>query len=122
MMLNRHCGLVLLALAGVGLLTTAAHAKRADTSESTPPPRPALPAISSIQVEPATLNFADGRDARQVLVWGIAADGRKFDLSDDATFAADSPFVRVEPDHFISPLSAGTGTVTISAAGQTAKL
>ncbi len=45
-----------------------------------------------------------------------------FDLSDDAKFTADSPVVSVGTDRFISPQSVGTGTVTITAAGQTAKL
>ncbi len=121
-MFNRHSSMIVVTLAAIGLLGTAARGKRADTSESTAPSKPTLPAIASIQVQPASLTFADARDARQVLVWGVAADGRRFDLSDDATLVADSTVVRVEPDHFISPQSAGTGSVTITAAGQTAKL
>src|SRR5436190_16132900 len=79
--------------AGVSLgawVTTSAGegAKHAGMSEAGPA-RPPLPAIESIQLEPASLTLADGRDGRQVLVWGVAADGKRFDLSDGATFTPD---------------------------------
>ena len=43
-------------------------------------PPPALPAIESIELEPKELTIDHARDARQVLVWGIATDGRRFDM------------------------------------------
>ena len=104
-------------LAGASL----AAAKRAETAESGPA-KPGLPEISSLQVEPASLTLHDARDARQVLVWGIAADGQKYDLSDDAKFASDSAVVAVDSDRFVKPVRAGEATVTVSAAGKEAKL
>ena len=101
--------------AGVGL------AKRAEQAQAGPA-KPALPEIESIQLEPASLALHDGRDARQVLIWGIDKHGQKFDLSDDAKLTADSPVVSVGPDGFVNPLEAGDCTVTVAAAGKEAKL
>jgi len=91
-------------------------------SEGAGPAKPPLPRIESIQIEPSTLTLDNGRDARQVLIWGIAADGQKFDLSDEATFQSDSDVVTVDSDRFVTPAAAGEGTVTIQAAGKQAKL
>ena len=99
----------------------ALRAKRAEQAEKAPA-RPNLPAIESIRIEPDTLTLHDARDARQVLIWGVAKDGQKFDLSDDARLVSDSDVASVGADRFISPLKAGEGTVTISAAGREAKL
>jgi hypothetical protein len=95
--------------------------KRTEQAEAGPA-KPVLPAIESIRIEPASLTLNHGRDARQVLVWGIDKNGQKFDLSAEATFKSDSAAVGVEADHFVTPLQAGEGTVTITAAGQQAKL
>src|SRR5579884_1530010 len=59
--------------------------KKAEQAEAGPP-KPPVPAIEFLKLEPASLTLDDGRDARQVLVWGVTQDGRKFDLSDEATF------------------------------------
>jgi hypothetical protein len=96
-------------------------AKKVEPTESGPA-KPALPAIESIKLEPASLTLDDGRDSRQVLVWGVTSDGRKFDLTDEATFKSDSVQVQVDADHFITPKEAGDGEVRVSAAGKEATL
>src|SRR6476646_9629616 len=68
--------------------------KHADTAEAGPA-KPATPAIESLELQPSSLTLSDGRDGRQVLVWGITKDGRKFDLSDTATFTPDSDSVTI---------------------------
>ena len=92
-------------------------AKRTEQTE-TGPAKPPLPAIVSIAVEPASLTLTDGRDARQVLVWGITADGQKYDLSDEATFKTESPLVSVDAERFVTPRQAGEAVVSVSAAGK----
>ena len=48
-----------------------------------------------------------GRDARQVLVWGVTKDGQRFDLTDDATFKSESAAVTIGADRYINPADAG---------------
>src|SRR4051794_22956435 len=100
---------------GAGVTTSAGEGgKRAAPSEAGPT-KPPLPAIESIQLEPPSLTLADGRDGRQVLVWGVAADGKRFDLSDVATFKPDSDEVAVADGRYLYPAKAGEATVTVSA-------
>jgi hypothetical protein len=96
-------------------------AKSKDAGEAMPA-RPPLPEIKSIATEPAALTLQTGRDDQQVLVWGAAADGRKFDLTDDATFKPDSASLEVGPDHYIHGKAPGQSHVTITAAGKSLKL
>jgi hypothetical protein len=91
--------------------------KRAEQGEAGPA-KPPLPQIVSLQLQPASLTLTDGRDARQVLVWGLDAEGRKFDLTDEATLKADSDLVTVGDDRYLMPQKAGDGTVTVTAAGK----
>ena len=114
---------VSLLTSAVLVLALAGHAsgKKAEKTEPAPT-RPPLPRIESIQLEPASLKLDDGRDARQVLVWGVTADGQKFDLSDEAKFESESPVVTVDADRFITPHQSGEATITISAAGMQAAL
>src|SRR3712207_4730744 len=85
-------------------------------------PAPPLPAVESLQLEPASLTLLNARDSRQVLVWGVTKDGQRFDLSGDATFKAESAAISVGADRYVSPVAAGEGQVTVSAAGKTAQL
>jgi len=105
----------------LGTVGYEARARKTELAESGPA-RPPLPEIHALQLEPAALTLDDGRDARQVLVWGVTQDGQKFDLSDEATFKSDSPTVTVDGDRFVAPQQAGDGSVTITAAGKEAKL
>ncbi len=98
-----------------------ASAKSADASEGMPP-APPLPVIDSLQLEPATLTLNNLRDGRKVLVWGMTADGRKFDLSDEAQFKAASANVRVDDEKHVYANAAGEGSVVVSAAHKTTTL
>jgi hypothetical protein len=57
-----------------------------------------------------------------VLVWGVAGDGRRFDLTDEATLASASAGVTIGNDRYINPTAPGEATVMISAAGRQAVL
>ena len=89
------------------------------------PARPPLPEIQSLQLMPAELTLANLRDGRRVLVTGIAADGHAFDLTDQASFKADSADLVVGEAGYIAPAPNASGaeaTVTVSAAGKQATL
>ena len=79
-------------------------------------PKPPVPAIESLQVEPPTLTMDHARDARLVLVWGLTKEGQRYDLTDSATFKPDSASVVIGPDGYITPAAAGETSVTITAA------
>ena len=85
------------------------------------PTRPPLPAIQALELQPATLTLNNARDGRRVLVWGMTADGRRFDVTDQATFKP-SDNLTVSRDDYIYPRSGTEGSVEVSAAGKTAQL
>jgi hypothetical protein len=84
--------------------------------------RPPLPKITALELEPASLTLEDGRDARQVLVWGKTESGEKIDLTTLAAFKTESANVEVQPDHFIAPKQKGEGKIVISAADKQIEL
>jgi len=90
------------------------------------PARPPLPPIESLQLEPPSLTLENARDGRLVLVWGVAKDGQRFDLTSSATFKPDSASLAIDADHYITPAapnsSTGDASVTITAEGKEAKL
>lgn len=81
-----------------------------------------LPPIVRLELQPATLTLADLRDARQVLVYGVAADGQRFDVSDQAKLETASSALHIGDDHYISATEAADAKVTVSAAGKTIDL
>ncbi len=85
-------------------------------------PRPAIPAIQALEIEPPRLTLHDARDARRVLVWGKTSEGQRIDLTGDATFASDSEAVGIDAEHYLSGKAQGTAKVTVSAAGRSATL
>src|SRR4051812_16300188 len=95
--------------------------KHADTAEAGPA-KPPTPEIESLELQPTSLTLSDGRDGRQVLVWGVTKDGRKFDLSDTATFTPDSDTVIISEGRYVYPAQAGEASVTVSAEGKEIKL
>src|SRR3954452_7126064 len=95
--------------------------KHVDTAEAGPA-KPATPAIESLELQPSSLTLSDGRDGRQVLVWGGTKDGRKFDLRDTATFTPDSDSVTISEGRYVYPAQAGEVSVTVSAEGREIKL
>lgn len=95
----------------------------ADDAAEPLPIAPPLPAIERLELQPASLTLQDGRDSRQVLVWGITKDGRRFDMTDQAEFGVkQADRLEIGEDRYISGKVAGKTTVTIKAAGKTAKL
>ncbi len=106
------------ALAMPSLVGAKAHEDMAESG----PPKPPVPAIVSLQLEPSTLTLSDVRDARRVIVYGVAADGRKFDLTDDAKLTTDSEKITVDKENYISPTAAGSAAVNVSAAGKSVAL
>ena len=114
--------LVVVASLGVWLTSSASARKGEAGGAEAAPAKPVLPPVVSLQLEPAMLTIADARDGRQVLVWGVTADGRKFDVSDSAVFKSDSPLVTVSEGRYLYPTAAGDASVTVSAEGKEAKL
>ncbi len=86
------------------------------------PPKPPLPAVRSLRLEPATLTLEDARDSRKVLVFGERTDGGEVDLTGEAKLTAGSATVMIEPDGYLTGKSTGESMVTVAAGGLTAKL
>lgn len=86
------------------------------------PPKPPLPAIQALRLEPSRVEIADSRDSRKVLVFGQRADGGRVDLTDEAVLVPGDPKVTVGDDQFLSGVAVGESRVKVSAAGQTAEL
>jgi hypothetical protein len=123
MVLKRLHGVsrILISLAVFSTVGSTCFAKRIETTEA-PPPRPPSPAIESLQLEPTNLTLSNGHDGRQVLVWGVTSDGQKFDLSDNAVFKLDTAILTIADGRYLYPVQQGETSVTVSAAGKTAKL
>src|SRR5207249_8863829 len=82
--------------------------------KSAPPPKPALPPIRSLKVEPAALALEDGRDERRVLFWGETAAGQRFDVTDEAVSKAESEEIEIDKGGYILPKKQGRADVTVS--------
>ena len=100
------------------LLGDGVRANAATTEQATLP----VPRIVSLQVEPASLTFHNGRDARHVLVIGKTADGQKIDLTGEMKLSAAAPLVDFDQSNSIWPRANGETKITVSAAGLTASL
>ncbi len=86
----------------------------AASAKSTLPPKPPLPQIRLLKVEPASLTLENGRDERRILVWGEMASGQRFDLTGDAVLQTSSPNVEVDSSGYIRPKNKGTAEVTVA--------
>lgn len=102
-------------------MLTAGAVQAAPTAPAATVAAPAVPAIASIELQPASLTLANAVDARQVLVWGVAADGRRYDLSDTATYDV-PPSLKLVDGRYIAGVAAGESQVKVTAGGQTATL
>ena len=91
-------------------------------SSTTPAAPPPLPSIRALTLEPASLTLRDVRDERRVLVMGKTADGNFIDLTTQATFKCASASVEIDAQGYLRARKKGAAEVTVSAAGQTAKL
>ena len=110
-------GLIAGLFSGVSVGIARTHADAGDAG----PVKPPLPAIESLKLEPESITLTNARDGRRVLVWGVTADGRKFDLTDEATFGGGQN-VSLDKENYIYPVTAGEGSVDVTAAGKTVKL
>ena len=101
----------------VGALLTCVLAVSAAAAEA-----PARPAIVALEIEPAAVTLHDALDARKVLVFGLGADGQRYDLTAEATLTPDAPNVKVDGDGYLVGNMTGETNVTISAAGKSIAL
>jgi hypothetical protein len=109
--------ILLLLLCSLVSAGAAAHNSKSEA----PIPKPPLPRIVSLEIEPASLVLEDGRDTRGVLVFGKTEDGQRIDLTSDAHFSSDSAKVIISGNSFQAK-SSGETEVTISAANQETRL
>lgn len=93
----------------------AAHAERAP--DKVIPPRPALPELKGLRLEPASLTLASARDSRKVLVLGVRPDGSVVDVTSEAHWTlptngvsqgADRYFTAGAPGEFSAQAEVGT--------------
>ena len=112
-MANRGIFVVIACITSV-LAATSSRAARPRGDGEKGPEKPPLPAIISLELDPPSLTLLDGRDARQVLVRGVTEDGRKFDVTDLATFKTESTGLTIEKDHYIHATDAAGGTITVA--------
>lgn len=99
----------------------------ADEAAPSAPPEPVKAATDGVTfvklgVFPERLDLADGRDSRRVIVTGTAQDGRTFDLTALAAFAAKTDAVTIDADGYVVPAKAGETAVLVSAVGLTAEV
>jgi hypothetical protein len=111
--------MVMLAFAAGGLSSYGA-SPTADSKQVEAAPLP-LPAIKSLHIEPSSLTLKNGRDERRVLVLGKTDGGKYIDLTSIATLKSESPNVEIA-DGYIRPKANGEATITVGAAGKSAKL
>lgn len=90
--------------------------------ETAPPAAPQARSFSGIEVFPAELTLSSIRDSRRVLVTGVTSDGQRIDVSSKAVVSTQSPVCQVDATGFVSPISAGEGTIVIEAEGQRAEI
>ncbi|HEX8916224.1 MAG TPA: DUF1549 and DUF1553 domain-containing protein [Humisphaera sp.] len=100
----------------------AAHGRESAAGGAEKPKAPPTAAVERIELQPPQLTLADANDARQVLVWGVTADGGRVDLSDSATFSTDAKNLAVTDGRYVQGSAAGEATVTVSAGGKSASL
>jgi len=73
--------------------------------------------FQSLECHPAQFQINSLRDARRFLVTGITADGQKIDLTSSVNASTTASCITVDPDGYITPVSAGQGQLLIEAAG-----
>ena len=117
--MRRITWLATLLLAGAA---SGADMKKVEPGADAYPPPPPFPAIEKLELLPAALTLEDGRDSRHVLVWGIAADGSRYDLTGEASLKAESDAVKIDEDGYIVPRAKGETGVVVTAGGRTARL
>jgi hypothetical protein len=77
-------------------------------------------ALKALSVYPAQITLDGPRDEHRIGVLGEYADGRKWDLCRDATFASSDPKVAVVAGGIVRPVGDGQATITVQAGGKSA--
>src|SRR5439155_6371581 len=121
-LMNRQITLLIGVLFGAAGLSGPGRAGNVTSAGSAAPAPPPLPAIRALKLEPPSLKLEDGRDERRVLVWAETQNGQRLDVTAQAGLKADSATVEIGEDGYIRPKAKGEATVTVTAAGKTAKL
>lgn len=83
------------------------------------PPKAALKVLT---VYPTQVTLDGPRDEHRLGVLGEYADGRKWDLSRDATFVSSDPKVAAIAGGIVRPVGDGQATITVQAGGQSATI
>jgi hypothetical protein len=93
----------------------------AAAAQEQPPPKPEPPraALQKLSVFPEKIMLNGPRDEQRLGIIGEYADGRRWDLSREATFAIDAEQVAtVDATGTVRPAGDGRATLTVRAAGQ----
>ncbi len=107
-------GIVILASLSAGPIECRAAMAAAPSTNALP--KPSLPQIKAIKIEPASLKLTGATDVRKVLVLGETRDGQKIDLTGEASFKPESGAVGVDEDGYIFPKEKGQTRVNVTAA------
>lgn len=88
-------------------------------------PRPAPPtaALKTLSVFPPQVTLEGPRDEQRLIVLGIYADGRQWDLTRSAKFSSQTPAItNVDASGVIRPTGDGAGVIKVEAGGQNATI
>ncbi len=114
---------ILRSILGLGLLYVWAGAVRADVPTDAAARAKIIGTPKSLLVQPDQLILTGTRATAQPVVTGIYADGTVRDLTHLADIRMDGDaIVAIDGERFLTPKKNGTGTLTISAGGQTVKV
>jgi hypothetical protein len=92
-------------------------------SSSTNIAAPPLPSIRALKIEPASLTLRDARDERHVLILGQTENGKLLDLTSVAELKSSSTNIAIaSANATVTAKAKGSAEISISAAGQSAKL
>ena len=106
--------------ATLGLLALSLWAASPVASPAAEPPK--RPEIAALELFPPALTLDGPRDARRLLVTGVAADGTRIDLSAEANYGVDGDGVAFDPAGFARGKKDGAYAVHVTAAGKTIDL
>ena len=79
-------------------------------------------APKELVVYPAQIKLSGARDEQRVIVLGVWADGRKFDLTHTATLTSANAKITLAEKGLVRPVADGNTTITVEASGARAQL
>ncbi|MBY0456734.1 MAG: hypothetical protein K2V38_05320, partial [Gemmataceae bacterium] len=83
---------------------------------------PPAGAPKELLVYPKEINLSGPRAEQRVVVLGVWADGRRWDLTRDATFATANAKIATASASTVRPAGDGSTTLTVEAKGRTARV